>query len=96
MIKSFHSLKERIVTDVISFTESQFADLICFERPKGIFNGVWSSSTPFIVITEYNEFGLKMYCNGLTDKTPEQKTIKELYNFLKYQGLSESYIVVED
>ena|SRR5690348_9678427 len=93
MKQQFSTLKQRVVTDVIPFTKEQFFELMYAEKPTEIYHGLWSSEKPFVVITEYNENGMLLYCNALADKTPEQKTIKQLYDFLKYQGLSESYIL---
>ncbi len=95
MKQKFSTLKERTVTDIVPFTKEQFIEMMSSQKPKEIFNGEWSERYPFIVIVEYNESGIKFYCNGRADKTPEQKTIEQLYDWLKYQGLSESYIVTD-
>lgn len=92
MKKQFAIFRERTVVDKISFTKEQFIDIISSDKPTEIQNDEWSSRMPFIVITEYNENGIKYYCNGAADKTPEQKTIEQLYNFLRYQGLDDCYI----
>ncbi len=91
MKKVFHTLKKRTVTDIIPFTKEQFLEMMQ-EKPTEIFNGEWTHRMPFVIITEYNDAGLKYYCNGHADRTPEQKTIEELYNFLK-NGLSDCYII---
>lgn len=93
MKQQFSTTKQRTVTDVIPFTKEQFFEMMYSEKPTEIYNGHWSDKTPFVVITEYNENGMLLYCNGLVDKIPEQKTVEQLYDFLKYQGLSESYIL---
>jgi hypothetical protein len=92
----FSTTKQRVVTDVVPLTKEQFSEMMYSEKPTEIYNWHWSDKNPFIVITEYNENGVLFYCSGLADKTPEQISVQRLYDFLKYQGLSECYIVTQD
>lgn len=91
--KFFHTKRERTVVDLISFKREQFCETINTAKPNEIYNGVWSERLPFIVVKEYNEEGLIYFCNGWADKTPRQSTVDELYEYLRYQGMSESYFV---
>lgn len=91
-MKYFNTVKKVAKLETSSFTEKQLNELISKNKPSKIYHSQWSRKTPFIVITEYNKSGFKMYCNGAADKTPEQHNSKSLYDFLKYQGLSDCYI----
>lgn len=91
--KYFAVNKVRQVTDVVPFTKDEFIDLIRSSRPKEIYNSYWSSKMPFIVLCRYCENGVDVYCNALTNKTPEYKTYEELYGFLIKQGLQWCYII---
>src|ERR1035438_721287 len=92
MNKFFHIRKDRIVTDIVQFTKEQFIEVMNSEKPSEIVHSAWNNITPFIIITEYNEYGIKFFCNGNADKRPEQTTLGQLYEFLRYQGLEDCYI----
>lgn len=92
MQKPFYT-QEKVTTTVRKqFTPEQLEQLIISDKPTEIFNEGWSNKAPFIVITEYNEEGFMLYCNGWADKSPQQYSADKLYNFLKYQGLETCYI----
>lgn len=93
MIK-FQTVKTRIVTEVEPFEWERFVGTIEHWKPWAIYNSQWSTKGPIIVITEYNKKGLIYYFNG-QDKEPKQSNIRQLYNFLKSNGLSDCYITSE-
>lgn len=84
-------LSARTVIDVEPVSLQEMIDILHKHKPKEIYNLQWSSKIPFIVITEYDEDQIVMYCNGEADKTPYRKTLIGLYDFLKYQGLSDCF-----
>jgi hypothetical protein len=96
MEKYFRTEKERMVIDKIMFTYEQFLEVILKHKPKEIFNNEWSSKSPFIIIEKYNEdTTIEYFCDGHNDKSLILCTIKNLYDFLKYQGLSDCRIKLE-
>ena len=81
-------------TTIISkdFTLQQLTLIIKNEKPAQIYHGLWSTTTPFIIISEYLKNGdFLMMCNGCSEKEPDRMSIKELYKFLLIQGISNCY-----
>lgn len=91
----FYEKKYRVVTDITPISRKILDAFLDEHQPERIFHGGWSKSIPFIVITEYNEDGFKMFCQAWGDKEPQQYDSDKLYNFLRYQGLGECYFLTE-
>lgn len=92
MRKTFYVEKEKIVKYYETITKEEFFELIHKIKPKEIFCVPWSDKIPFIVITEYNENGMKLFHTTHVDHTPIQKTLLELYKILSMLGLDNCYI----
>jgi len=84
-------IKTRTVIDVEPVSLHEMVAILDKHKPREIYNLQWSSKIPFIVITEYVEGEITMYCNGTADKTPYRNTYRGLYDYLKYQGLSDCF-----
>lgn len=91
----FATTNTRLVTDLKPVTEKEFIHILEKYKPREIYNSHWSNNAVFIVITEYVEGGVMVYCNAWADKTPQIKTYLGLFDYLKYQGLERCFFTVE-
>lgn len=93
----FATRKTSMVTILKQVTYEELVIIIEKYNPREIYNSQWSVKIPFIVITDYIESDkMMLYCNAEASKTPTIKSYYELFDFLKYQGLSECFFVVDE
>jgi len=93
----FATRETRMVTTFKQVTYEEFAIIIEKYKPREICNSQWSAKIPFIVITEYIESDkMMLYCNAEASKNHTIKTYYELFDFMKYQGLSDCFFVVDE
>lgn len=95
MKQHFHTTKERIVIDKISFDLTRFCNTLNAFRPKEIFNSQYSENIPCWIITEYLEGNrVKYYANGWADKTPIEESMENIHCSWKIQGLIDCFFNV--
>jgi len=95
-IKKLHLGFNRRQTTIIrsAITYRAFANLLRKNRPKELFNPMWSRKKVFFIITEYlPDTDLMGYFIPWADKTPKKLSYQNLYDQLRYQGLDQCYFI---
>lgn len=92
MKTNFFKTEKQVVDINIPFTEMEFINILNEQKPKNIINPLYSSKKPCWVITEYLKNNIvKYFADNWSNKTPQHRSIRELYNEFSIQGLTCCY-----
>jgi hypothetical protein len=92
MKTNFFKTEKKEVNINIPFTEMEFINILNEQKPKNIINPMYSSKKPCWVIREYLENNIvKYFADGWADKTPQYRSMRDLYNEFNIQGLASCY-----
>ena len=93
-IIEFNHKTQRTITDAKLISLEEFIKILQTYKPKEIWCNQWSTKKPFLVITEYlDDNRIKAICNAISDLTPQETTIEQIYKKYRYGGLSDSHFV---
>jgi len=89
----FSKQQQRVINNTVCVTKEEFIEILNNNKPKEIFNRVYSLKKPYWVITEYLGNNKVKY-KSWVDKTPSELSMESLYKSWS-DVLSECFIEIK-